>query len=339
VKEAQRTRVVRLLAISVGALLAFGAVAALEFASLQLNLRAESRLRREGTYVQHYFVYDERLGYKPRASQRTTHRFTADGRVVYDVVYTTDERSRRVTPPAGGSPERYALFFGCSVTFGEGVADDETLPAQLGRARKDLRPYNYGFSGYGPQEALARLEDPAFRREVNERDGVAVFTYVDGTEERVVGSFRVYTGWGYNMPRYVLDDSSRPVRVGSFTTSRPFLSAVYKWLAMSETLRLLRVDFPPFRTEHDYELTARVLAAARDAYVRSFGNDRFYVLMFPARRSDDRIRTWLSRLGVRTLDYSSLFDPDAPTLALRSDRHPTPKAYGIVAERLARDLR
>ncbi len=322
-----------------GALLPIAVIALLEVASLEINMKAEARTpTKEGTYLDDFFVPDLRLGYAPRRLDRVSARRRLDGQVVYDVTYTTDALSRRVSPvadPDGRS--RHALFFGCSFTFGEGVEDDETLPSQFGREAPEYRPYNYGFCGYGPQAALSRLEQPSFRSGVAEPEGLAVFVYLAGHERRVVGSMRVVTQWGASMPSYDVDEDGRLGLEGSFRSSRPFRMKVFALLAESETLRLMGVDVPLRIGERDYERTARIIAAARDAYTKTF-RGRFVVVVYPTTDRRLRILPHLRRLGVEVVDLSRLFDPEAPGLCLPGDGHPSPHALRIVARILARRL-
>lgn len=326
-------------AAAFGALLAVGFLALLEVVSLELNVRAAARVpTREGSYTEGFFVPDLRLGYAPRKAARVSARRVLDGKTVYDVTYTTDALGRRVSPVAGAEGRaRHALFFGCSFAFGEGVEDQETLPSRFGAESPLFRPYNYGFSGYGPQAALCRLEDPAFPAGVGETEGLAVYVYLVGHERRARGSLRVVTEWGASMPSDVLDAEDRLVREGSFREAHPRRMRLYGWLAMSETLRLLGVDLPLRVTERDYETTARIVAAARDAYSRTF-RGRFVVVVFPTADRRLRVLPHLRRLGVEVVDLSRLFDPAAPGLCLPGDGHPSPRAYRIVARVLARRL-
>lgn len=329
-----------LLSSAIGAGLALLLVAGLELLFSWRNEAAEQlATRHEGSYAHGFFLPDVRLGYRPRPSARVESTAKSGERVLYRVTYTVDERGRRVTPISpGGGRTFHALFLGCSFTFGEGVEDAETLPAAFGRHAPEYRPYNHGFCGYGPQSALAQLTDPGLPSGVAEPSGVAVYTYLVGHEARAVGSMRVVSSWGRNMPLYALDAEGRPVRVGSFGLSRPRVTAAYDLLARSETLRWLGVDVPLVRTASQYELTARILAACRDAYLASFPSGRFLVLVYPSRDEELAILPRLARLGVETLDLSRLFDPEGPGLSIEVDRHPTPPAYDRVARELASAL-
>jgi hypothetical protein len=75
-------------------------------------------------------IADEVLGYKIAPNTRIHSVAKVGDRLIYEVDYTTDKFSRRVTPWHGSSQaDKFALFFGCSFTFGQGVKDDETLPS------------------------------------------------------------------------------------------------------------------------------------------------------------------------------------------------------------------
>ena len=60
-------------------------------------------------------------------------RKTVGNQLIYDVDYTISDRRVRVTR---GNPNGDTwLFMGCSNMFGEGVNDDETLPAYFSADR------------------------------------------------------------------------------------------------------------------------------------------------------------------------------------------------------------
>ncbi len=83
-------------------------------------------------------------------------RIAPDGRVIYDTIYTIGDDGYRVTPDVPESGDRI-VFYGDSFTFGEGLKDDETMPYYV--ARFTGRPIkNYGFHGYGVQQALAIMQ-------------------------------------------------------------------------------------------------------------------------------------------------------------------------------------
>jgi hypothetical protein len=83
------------------------------------------------------------------------------GELLYDAAYTIDDHLLRATATASAGPS--VAFFGDSLTYGQGLADTETLPqayADLGGRQSEV--LNFGFPGYGPQQFLRVLETGLF---------------------------------------------------------------------------------------------------------------------------------------------------------------------------------
>jgi hypothetical protein len=310
-----------------------------EFVCWRIN-NARSRETVYSDVYNTFFPDDEALGYKPPSNVVGNITLRKKGRTVYDVVYSIDSYSRRlVLQASSGLRKQHALFFGCSFTFGDGVNDGDTLPAQFAKYSEASQVYNYAYSGYGPQHAVAHLQREAFSGEIAETNGVAFYVYLaDGHEQRVIGSMIVYNSWGYRLPCYVLDRTGCLVRAGSFTSSRPWKTRLYRLLGCSQILKLAQADFPPFKTATRYRLTAAVLAEAAALYERRFPGGRFFVVIYPTQVKDLRILPFLRERGVRYLDYSALFDPAAKEYKLEGDAHPSPLAYATLAQRLAADI-
>jgi hypothetical protein len=103
---------------------------------------------------------DPVLGWRPASSQISRATATINGKLVYDVNYSTDEAGRRIAPPdRGDDVEGCVWFFADSFVFGEGVSDHETFPYLLGiKTDGRFRIINFAFSGYGAEHMLAILE-------------------------------------------------------------------------------------------------------------------------------------------------------------------------------------
>jgi hypothetical protein len=104
------------------------------------------------------------VGPLPEPGRYPTRLTTLDGELIYDVVYTIGEDGLRVTPEQRREssvrsrkiPARINVFGG-SFVFGQGLEDDQTLPFYLAR-ELGLDAKNFGFMGWGPQQALVILE-------------------------------------------------------------------------------------------------------------------------------------------------------------------------------------
>ena len=166
------------------------------------------------------------LGYSPEPDNKYHAVMKRNGKKVYDCLYTFDEYIRRITPSSDKNfKTKFALFFGCSFTIGEGVNDDETMPHYFSECMPYMS-YNYGFPGYGPQNMLAKLQDKGIRAEMPERDGILIYTFIDDHICRAIGSMRVYNEWATNLPYYILSN-------GKLTRKGLFGSASRWWWALA----------------------------------------------------------------------------------------------------------
>jgi hypothetical protein len=281
------------------------------------------------------------LGYKPGASTRANSIKKQGDEVIYSVVYTIDENNRRVTPYQNPSnPNKFLLLFGDSFVFGEGVEDDQTLPFHLSQLATEYRVYNYGFSGYGPQQMLARLEQPTFSSEISETDGLAVYMFIDAHVERAIGSMYVYNAWGADMPYYTVNWRGELEQQGSFRTGRPVLSTLYSRLAETEFARYYNLNIPGRLRKGHYWLTARIIAEARDEFLQHYPDGQFYVAVYPDEGDYfEDIAPYLAEFQLKVLNYDEWLKLEAETgTAIKGDGHPTGTAHKQVAEWITQDL-
>lgn len=128
-------------------------------------------------YVKHYWSQSD-IGASPRPGRHTTGKTTLTGEQIYKTAYTIGEDGFRVTPSPSVTPAAtpsvtpsatpgatVALskalrvnMLGCSVTFGEGVADDQTMAYHAQQSLPGVTFKNYGIHGYGMHHVLAILE-------------------------------------------------------------------------------------------------------------------------------------------------------------------------------------
>jgi hypothetical protein len=90
-----------------------------------------------------------------------TQKLSVGGRL-YDTFYTVGSNGLRIpstsTNSHDPSPE-CVLFFGDSFTFGQGLADHETLPLRVHeKSAQRYRTYNFGVNGDGAHQMLSALQ-------------------------------------------------------------------------------------------------------------------------------------------------------------------------------------
>ena len=296
----------------------------------KLNLRDGSRA------VTH--LPDDILGYKNAPNlQVETERLGHSNRVLFKARYTTDAYGHRITPlKEGGSRDKFMLFFADSLIFGDGVNDDETLPAQTGDLALSYRPYNFGVSGYGPHQMMLQFQHGMVEPPVTEKSGLCLYLYINDHVRRVVGTIQIYQR-AANGPFYRLDNNTDLVTYQRSDLQRTWGGRLRLLLGASNILQTLGFDSPNSGMR-ELLITSWTIQASRDEFKRRFNSDEFYVIISPGAYNKDII-PYLQHAGIRYLDYSGLLDPDNPQYHLFQDRHFSRLGYQKMAEQLAADLR
>jgi len=288
------------------------------------------------------------LGYGLKANFETSVKASFEGETIYDVTYNTDEFGRRVTPADETAQRSYfALFFGCSYTFGAGLQNDQTLPFYFGEYLPSFRSYNYAIEGHGPQAMLAILENRDIASEVREKKGIAVYVYADSHIRRAIGSMSVSLNWGKRLPYYEVQ-GEKLVRKETFATGRPILSKMYNFIGGLALAKYFNVKIPRISNSH-IRYTSRMIGQAKDEFYRHFPEGQFYVLFYPLELRDPRVRrvkeeryakmmAYLESLGVDYLDYTNLIPISDPKYRIPVDGHPSREANKLLARKLADDL-
>lgn len=310
-------------------------------------------------------LYYSRMAFRARAENAvysppaflpgtTAHAsLTVDGRTIFDVAYTLDDSYRRLTPGSSAdTSDRAILFFGGSFTFGEGVADDETLPSVVARRAPGWHIMNAAFPGHGPAQMLSQLQDESVLHNFEGKTLKLVFVFVPGHVRRAIGSMRVVTGWARHFPYYALEDGGPALAYrGTFTSGRPWRARLYSVLSKEAILKYYDVDIPVGIGDHHIAFVARMMAESRAIFEKRFKTDDFYVVIYPNHPRDEfdggRLAPHLEREGVRFLDYSDFFaegddgddrDDGDDGYWLEYDLHPAAKAHRRLGEQLANDL-
>jgi len=140
------------------------------------------------------------LGWGPQHAG-VFHQKKLDGRtgsVIYDAAYTIDENLNRQVISAAAGPT--IAFFGDSMTFGQGLADADTLPQAFSDAtERRFRVLNLAFPGYGPQQFLRAMETDMYRNLLSEPRLFVMLTAPWHAERTNCAE-----GFMLHAPRYVL---------------------------------------------------------------------------------------------------------------------------------------
>lgn len=260
---------------------------------------------------------------------------------VYDVFYSIDNNWKRITPDYDSSRSKYALFFGCSIAFGEGLNDNETFPYYFQELTNEHNSYNFAYPGYGANQMLARMEYQNLTEQVKEKDGVAFYVFFMGHVPRVIGSMDTYVGWTSGSPYYYLDNGKLK-RNKMFKNGRYWISKFYELVYQTSIVNYFKINFPKtFQPKH-YELTAEIIQASKEKYKEQFGNDNFYVILYSAYKivpeeDDELFKQLLTVRGIKFIDLDSFIDY-SEEYTLGGDPHPNAKTNKLLVEELIKRL-
>jgi hypothetical protein len=264
-----------------------------------------------------------------------------DNQTVYDVNYTIDNNWKRVTPDFDSSRSKYALFFGCSIAFGEGLNDNQTFPYYFQESTKEYNSYNFGYSGYGTNHMLARMEFQNLTKQVKEKDGAAFYVFFGDHVNRSIGSMNTFVGWLSNAPYYHMEDG-KLVRNKMFKNGRYWISKFYELVYQTSIVNYFKLNFPlKFQPKH-YDLTAEIVQASKDQYKQQFGNDNFYVVLYPSfnflpQEDYDYFKSVLDKKGIKYFDLHSFINYGQEH-TLGGDPHPNANTNKMLVEELIKRL-
>lgn len=253
------------------------------------------------------------------------------GVLSYSADYTIDSNLVRETRSVEIGPT--IVFFGDSMTFGEGVNDADTLPQVfsdlLGRKQRVL---NLGFSAYGPQQFLVELQTGRFDGVIGAQPRLFIFMTAAWHAERVTCKAR----WMRHSPRYVLENG-QVVFKGECDTG-PRLPGP-QWLEGMASYRLVIRHYFQKVTHETLELYIRILLAAVNLATEKYGVATLipYITAPPGYLmgtgfSDDEIIQRLRDGGAIVVDVSLAKEEAAGAkLHIPGDGHPTPFANRLRA--------
>lgn len=288
-----------------------------------------------------------RVGRVLRPSSEIHCEIRDEDSAVLKMVYHSDSKSRRVTPrDSRHRPGDLGslLFLGCSYTFGNGVMDSETLPAVVARHQPQWQVYNYGLSGWGPNNLLALSEEPEFFADVSRRlqKNIGVYLFIDHHINRWIGSLDVYRMlpvWPSYLPRYEMSQGQM-VHAGMMSDSILGWHGLMEVLRRSSLLAALNISFPLRLREDHIRGYIQALLQIRDNLRRTLDNFELIVMMYPGSSMAGSVSESFMANGLPVVDYSSVdLNRYLTKPAKLPDGHPSPAAYEFLGRQLVQDLK
>lgn len=156
-------------------------------------------------YATQYFAQTD-LGSQAREGVHSSKKLAPNGTVIYDAVYSIGEDGFRITPSQNSGSAFRINLFGCSVAFGEGLDDNETIPFHLAQGISDSYVKNFGFHGYGVHQALAILQS---NRDTKGQINLLITAPWHALRSSCLPSYTI------GSPQFILDPDGKVRRIGT----------------------------------------------------------------------------------------------------------------------------
>lgn len=226
------------------------------------------------------------------------------GRVLFDVHYHFDGYGRRIVPGQRISPQKpNLLLIGCSLTFGKGVQDEQSMPYFLQGMLPGYNVYNLGITAAGLNDLLDDARSGRRLADLHGRGGAVVYSFIYDHIERTFCSVECYRrGWTADKSNYDFDQQGRLINYGSWNHSRPGRAWIFGILARSEFLKFVGYDNPRLWNHAELEKYVRLLAELRNYYAER-GYD-FYIYPVDGRYDlKPEMAELLARYGIPQISY------------------------------------
>lgn len=165
------------------------------------------------------FIRDDPiLGYVLRSNARTHVSWMWRDQRVHEATYTTDAHGFRAGPSRRAERGRPVVFMGCSITFGSGLEDEQTISCQVEELTEGrYQCYNLGVFGYGTHQCYAQLKNGLVDEAVGgERPRAIIYQAIMGHASRASGRLP----WNCRGPRFVIDDHGELRYCGTLEQAR-----------------------------------------------------------------------------------------------------------------------
>jgi hypothetical protein len=253
------------------------------------------------------------------------------------LVFAHDQFSRRTIPnnPAEeGKKDKYAVFFGCSFTYGDGVQNDQTMPYYFQQYARSYRAYNYGFLAYSPLQTLALLQTKNIRTQIPDSSGFGVFTYINDHIDRAIPASRWVI---FQQGRFPNLNKNTLQTDGTYRQKQRIKYEILNWAGESNIWNYFRINLPKTHDDTHYQLIVDVIAESKKEFIRQFHHDKFYVIIFPGQVITESMKGMFQKANLKVYDYSKLFNLEKYMLE-NDPSHPKGIAYEMVMKQFYKDL-
>lgn len=294
-----------------------------------------SFIQREGEYykpLNGYKIFDKTLGYRPGANRSDNAKASlADGEIIFDTVYTTNNDGWRVSPKPR-IPGKSILFFGGSFTYGECLKNNETF-AWTTSLNTGYKVCNFSFHGYGPHQMLAGIEKGIYAEVIkNTLVTNAVYVAIPTHPGRSGG----WSFWDTYGPKYAVDANGEAQYKSNFNN----LVSAYFFKALSKSAIYRKFQQALALNAHDYnvKLATAIVCKSKKLLQKKYPGIKFFVLYWGP--LDDFCKA-LKQADIEIVmikDIISDYFTHINNYQIKTDHHPNVRCARLIGNYLSRKI-
>ena len=220
---------------------------------------------------------DKNLGFRTRENATIHAMCKSEEKVIYDAIYKTNSLGHRITPRKTEiGPEYFAIFMGCSFTYGIGVNQNETLPFFFSQEFPKFRSYNLGIPASAPNQYLRLLESADWNEGIKESKGIFFYPLIEAHLSRSNG-FVNEMSWMGPTPNYEWKGEKL---VLSGTMEKNFKFRKFLANYFQKPLIKMGKNWPWLKESH-YLHTCRLVEGMKENFLKTYPKSKFVVLIHP----------------------------------------------------------
>lgn len=244
--------------------------------------------------------------------------FNTRGDLIYHVIYSADSHERRITPGKPLNAKKSLFLIGCSLTFGEGLPGDQTMPAYLQTYFRKTSVWNFGIRGGSINHQLQALRESdinpnhGFYAAIPNKPTILVYNFINDHVPRAqcpLSCYKDKNSWMMNGADFSVEKNGEVKYLGKFSETR-IINPFIRLFVNSAFVDSFQLDWPSVHDESGVPKFLALLKMFRQEIRSKIELSAFYVVLYPYPFNKDTYSEPLARLlakeGFKVIDLRGL---------------------------------
>jgi hypothetical protein len=278
------------------------------------------------------FIPHVDYGYLTRPSSQIRSTARTNKEIIFDVLYSTDEFSRRknLIKPVNNQ-EKFLLIAGCSFIFGYGLNDHETLNHAINQSSSPYYAYNYAMSSSSLNHLLARIKlENSFSNQVEFSSGELMYFFISDHVARTVGAWPNL--WMKDTPYFSPTEKSGLKINGTVQQGQSLFTRFIISLTQFMPSSFFSGKIIPKLNDGHYAYFCSLIREVDREWKSSHPSGRFIFALHPFDQTDSRITNCLKQNNIEFISFE--LEKAIEYYKIPQDNHPNAQLNKLLAGQL-----